>query len=661
MNKWKHGFFAILLPAVLFLAVSCHLIAGTVFAAEDYDELVVGNTTHLNGDFFTEMWGNATSDLDVRKLIHSYTLVNWNFEEGRFQTNPIVVSGFVATGNEAGDHTYQISLYQDLQYSDGSPITAWDYAFSILLQLSPQMQQLGAKTGRAQYIQGADAFMEGSADLLSGVRVLNEYEMTVTVDHEYLPYFYELGLLSFQPYPIAEIAPGTVVKDDGDGVYIANEDESAADPVFTAELLEQTILDPDTGYRANPKVTSGPYVLKEFDGTTAKFEINPYFKGDADGGKPSIQTLVYTLAENDSMIGKLESGEVDLLNKVSAQEAIAQGLALTSGNPDFAMSSYPRNGMSFIAFTKGSEPAASLPLRQAIAWCLDRKGISEGYEGNYGLEAVGYYGIGQWMYGLMSGSISYPDAPEGEDEEAYQNEWEALNLDHLSTYSSEDPDADISQAVTILEQDGWTLNEQGDAFDPASDSVRAKMDNGSLKTLRLVLGYPKGSTIAEQLQEYLVDPLAKAGVEVTLQEMDFATILADFYGHAESGADLLFLATNFEEIFDPANNFRMDDEGHACWGGSGIADDRLYDLAVDLRKTTPGDVLSYCRKWIAFQEHFTQTLPLVPIYSNVYFDFYTASLQNYDPMKQVSWSQEILYSFYGDVPVETVSETENLE
>ena len=74
-----------------------------------------------------------------------------------------------------------------------------------------------------------------------------------------------------------------------------------------------------------------------------------------------------------------------------------------------------------------------------------------------------------------------------------------------------------------------------------------------------------------------------------------------------------------------------------------------------MRRTEPGDVYNYCRKWVAFQERFTQTLPLIPIYSNVYFDFYTSALQEYDPMKQVSWAQEILYSFYGDVPAETVT------
>lgn len=36
------------------------------------DELIVANPTITKGDFFTEMFGNDTADIDVRALIHGY-------------------------------------------------------------------------------------------------------------------------------------------------------------------------------------------------------------------------------------------------------------------------------------------------------------------------------------------------------------------------------------------------------------------------------------------------------------------------------------------------------------------------------------------------------------------------------------------------------------
>ena len=46
------------------------------------DELRVGHTTITKGDFFTEMFGNDTADIDVRALIHGYNLVNWDQNQG---------------------------------------------------------------------------------------------------------------------------------------------------------------------------------------------------------------------------------------------------------------------------------------------------------------------------------------------------------------------------------------------------------------------------------------------------------------------------------------------------------------------------------------------------------------------------------------------------
>ena len=67
--------------------------------------------------------------------------------------------------------------------------------------------------------------------------------------------------------------------DDGYGIYIGNADTSVEEPLYTAELLQKTILDPETGYNSHPQVVSGPYVMTSFDGETARFEKNPYFKG----------------------------------------------------------------------------------------------------------------------------------------------------------------------------------------------------------------------------------------------------------------------------------------------------------------------------------------------------------------------------------------------
>ena len=108
------------------------------------DHLVVGNPTPMRGEFFTELWGNATSDIDVRDLLHGYNLIYWNNELGMFDAEPTVVREVTVTDDANGDRMFTMVLHDDLFYSDGSRITAWYYAFSYLFMIAPELADIGA-------------------------------------------------------------------------------------------------------------------------------------------------------------------------------------------------------------------------------------------------------------------------------------------------------------------------------------------------------------------------------------------------------------------------------------------------------------------------------------------------------------------------------------
>lgn len=599
-----------------------------------YDSLIVGSTTRMQGEFFTDAWGNATSDADVRDLLHGYNLIRWDTAEGVFTVDDSVVSGITVVENAQGDRSYILVLQHDLYYSDGTRITAWDYAFSFLLRISPELKALGANAVETRYLLGYDEYAAGTAESLAGIRVNADDMLTITVRHEYLPFFYELGLLRCNPSPIHVIAPGVTVRDDGNGAYLANTDPEKTEPVFTAELLERTLNDPETGYRSHPSVVSGPYTLLSWDGTTAEFEINPYFKGDYEGKKPLIRHLTYTLAANETMVADLQEGRFGLLNKVTDADAIQQGMgAVGSGNVQ--MSSYPRLGLSYISFCCERPTVASPAVRQAIAWCLDRDRVVQEYTGNFGMRTDGYYGIGQWIYGILQGTTAYPlEEPEDENDaeaaaayEAEKAEWEALSLEGLTAYT-----ADAEKAKELLEADGWKLNGEG---------IREKETDGQTVRLELKLVYPAGSTIAESLRDLLVPNLEEAGIRLTLEAAEMPELLRMYYRQVPRENDMFFLASNFDLVFDPSAGFETED-GTATWRNTGCADAELYELASDLRATAPGDVLSYCKKWVAFQERFNEILPMLPLYTNAYFDFYTSLLHNYPIQENIGWGQAIL-------------------
>ena len=612
----------------------------------DYEHLVVGNTTPMNGRFFTNMWGAVTSDLDVQKLIHGYNLVTWNSEKGGvYDIDPTVVSGFVVTENLAGDRTYTFDIYRDLYYSDGTPVTARDYAFSWLLSIAPQIAEIGGNVKPMDYLLGYQDYVNGRTPYLAGIRLLDDYTIAITISRAYLPFFYEMALLDCVPYPIQAIAPGCRVADDGNGIYIT--------PSLNAETLRETILNATAGYRSHPSVSSGPYVLTSYDGQTAEFALNTYYKGDYKGIKPTISRLTYKTVKNEDMLEALKSGEVGLLNKCVNINVLRDGIQLVGEQDLFMMSNYARSGLSYIAFCCEREPVNSLAVRQAIAMCMDKDSFVADTVGNYGLRADGYYGIGQWMYTLVNAEDGYPvDAPEegagAAEQKAYEEAleaWAALNMDEVRIY-----DLNVEAATGLLMSEGWTLNRNGEHYDAAKDDVRCKNVNGTIVPLTLKLICPAESVIAEELEKNFAAHLKEAGIQLTIEELPMAELLNSFYRNDERDCDMIYLANNFGIVFDPAANFRPDSTNAINRSNfTGINDADLYSLAVDMRQTEPGDLLNYCVKWVKFQKRMQEVEPLIPLYSGVYFDFYPNVLQNYDINSNATWSEAIVEAFMGDV------------
>ena len=111
---------------------------------------------------------------------------------------------------------------------------------------------------------------------------------------------------------------------------------------------------------------------------------------------------------------------------------------------------------------------------------------------------------------------------------------------------------------------------------------------------------------------------------------------------------MLFLATNFDTLYDPSLSFVETADGHHVWKTSGLVDDELWELAVSMRKTEVGDLLGYCGKWLKFQQRFMEQLPLLPMYTNVYFDFYPRVLHDYNISAHASWPQAIIEAYLAD-------------
>ena len=594
-----------------------------VWADNPDAKLTAANPTPLTGHFFTSLWGATTSDLDIQDLLHAYSPVRYDTALGGFRFDHSVVQNAVALDSEDGSRTYLLVFYDDLRWSDGTRITAKDYAFSILFSMDPAIRETGGRPADTSWMAGADEYLDGSSKTLSGLRIITDGILQIRVKAEALPYFYELSRLMIRPYPAAAIAPGITAADDGEGAYLTG--------ALKAETIRRTVLDPENGYLSHPAPVSGPYTLTAWEQPAASLRINPFYKGNEAGYLPRIGEVTYTLAENGTMAEQLASGRAGLLNKVTSAEAIAK--AEKSGSR-FASESYGRTGLTMLWFMENSPLAQDPAVRKAIAYCFDRDGFTRAYAGETGTRADGFYGIGQWMYGVAAGTMATPVTKEMSKEElqAAVEAFAGITLDGLTRYS---PDTD--RAAALLDEAGWTLNEDGVRTRTAGD--------GTTTELKLTLGLPESEEAGKALEEYLVSRLAGIGVSVTLQPMSMEEIEAA-YRDGTGTADLLYLGEDFPLVFDPE---LLAPDAADGTGDLTAAKAELYAMALEMVRTEPADLVGFEQKWTALQAKITETLPMVPVYSNTYFDFFSRKLHNYRITEAVSLGEALVESYMSDI------------
>ncbi|MDL2318105.1 hypothetical protein LJC74_03295 [Eubacteriales bacterium OttesenSCG-928-A19] len=85
---------------------------------------------------------------------------------------------------------------------------------------------------------------------------------------------------------------------------------------------------------------------------------------------------------------------------------------------------------------------------------------------------------------------------------------------------------------------------------------------------------------------------------------------------------------------------------------SGLRDTELMELARDMRDTHPQNDREYIEKWLAFQARWIELMPMVPLYTNIYYDFYTDAVQGYNIDLYSSWALAIPYVTVGEAAAE---------
>ncbi len=431
------------------------------------NSIIIGDATELSGKFRFAAFGGtspAASDLAVSHMCNGLETVVAN-KDGAFVVNEQVVKNLESVNNEDGSLTYTITLQEDLKFSDGSPITAKNYLYYAMAFSTPVATQAAGKDHMSTMnfvgFKGYNAYdgtNEGATlddgtvvtKEMTGLRLLGDYQFSVTIDPQYLPYFYALNYASFDP-TFKDLWMGEFdIADDGKGCYITGDFYAKEGENYThAAHILQSSQNTDTTYPY-----SGPYVLSKYDASSkeATLELNPNFKGNFEGKKPSIQKVVYKKIVTQTQLEDFKAGGVDVLPGITGGAPTNEAIALADGsNGAYVYTHYSRAGYGKLAFRADYGPVQYTAVRQAIAYCMDRSTFAKDFTGGYGGVVDGPYYTGSWMYRAATS--------QGMSLNAY--------------------DTSVDSAIAVLEEDGWIYNAEGGEY---TEGVRYKKIPGDVAT-----------------------------------------------------------------------------------------------------------------------------------------------------------------------------------
>ncbi len=423
------------------------------------NSIIMGNTTDLSGKFRYAAFGGTNpgaADLDVQNLSTGLETVATT-KEGGFEWNPTVVKSHEETMNEDGTRTYTVTIYDDLKLSDGTPVTVKNYVVFPMVFSSPVAVAAAGKDHQSgMTLEGFKTFntydgTEGSGTKeLAGLRMIDDYTYSITVAADYANYFYAITYAGLSAYDVSLWIGDADVKDDGNGVYFTDDFYAKeGDKYVMADHIVTASQNTDTTYPY-----SGPYVVKSYDSAdkSAVLELNPNFKGNYEGVKPTIAKVVYKKIVSSTQLEDLKAGTLDVIAGITGGDETNEALALADGSDGkYVYTHYSRAGYGKLGFRADYGPAQFTEVRQAIAYCMDRAKFAKDFTGGYGGVVDGPYYSGSWMYkaAVDQGMI-------------------------LNAYATS-----VDSAIEVLTEGGWVYDAEGNDY---VEGVRYKKIPGDIAT-----------------------------------------------------------------------------------------------------------------------------------------------------------------------------------
>lgn len=308
------------------LLVGCGNKGGGSSSGEAKDTIVYSMNTAPEG-IFNPLISNVNIDKYVTSVVYaSLMTVNDKGEQ----------EPYLATESKVSDDMKKITytLSDKAVWHDGEKVTANDVAYTFKAMADPNYT--GGYYGDVQAVKGAEAYHNGEAEDIEGIKVIDDKTIEIEFEKVYAPGVTNLGNVEIIPEHIwSKVDPG--------------------------EWTKQTEL-------LNNPVGCGPYKLTEYKtGSHVKFEAAT----DFFGGEVKTPNLVFKAINADTTQAEFKGGNIDIANVEPLRQADID--ALTSEG--LKTVSYDNYMFTYMGFNLRKESLKDVKVRQAIMYAIDRQSI----------------------------------------------------------------------------------------------------------------------------------------------------------------------------------------------------------------------------------------------------------------------------------------------